>query len=161
MTDVQHLEVLQGGQGPEERAARLDEGAAELADGSSRSVLGRDRFLLTVSAALMTLGLAAILLGWAGASRTTIAEEQTPYLISGGLFGVAVAIIGAVTFFAHWITVLIREDREREAARQRDHRELVAELRRLAPPALAEEVTTNGRARSGGRERPVRRSPRG
>ena len=76
MTDVQHLEVLQGGQGPEERAARLDEGAAEIASGDRRSVLGRDRFLLTASAVLMVLGLAAILLGWAGASRTTIAEEQ-------------------------------------------------------------------------------------
>lgn len=161
MTDAQRLEVLQGGQDPGERESRLDAGAETLASDSSRSLFARDRFLLTVSAALMTLGLSAILLGWIGAARTTIAEEQTPYLISGGLLGVALALIGAVTFFAHWLTVLIRDGREHEAARQRDHRELVAVLAALVPPPAIEEVTSNGRARSTGGKRPVRRAPRG
>ena len=38
-------------------------------------------------------------------------EAQVPYLISGGLLGVALATIGAITFFAHWLTVLITEVR--------------------------------------------------
>ena len=157
--DAQRLAVLRGGQDPEAREARLDEGAEALSGGDQRSLLGRDRFLLTVSAALMTLGLAAILLGWIGAARSTLIEEQVPYLISGGLLGVAVAVIGAVTLFAHWLTVLIREAREREVARQRDHQELVAELRALLDDARGE-GNDDGRTRSSGRQRPVRRAPR-
>jgi hypothetical protein len=158
MTDDPRLEVLRGGQEPEEREARLEAGAEDLAQQDARSLLGRDRFLLTVSAALMTLGLALVLLGWIGAARTTFIEEQVPYLISGGLLGVAVATIGAVTLFAHWLTVLIRENREREVARARDHQELMAELRTFIQAATEE--GSNGRTRSAGRQRPVRRAPR-
>ena len=158
MTDGERLAVLRGGQDPDDREARLEEGAEVLAARGDQSLLGHDRLLLAVSAALMVLGLAAILLGWLGAARTTLIEEQVPYLISGGLLGVAVATIGAVTLFAHWLTVLIREDREREAARQRDHQELIAELRALA--RTAEGGGTDGRARSTGRQRAVRRTPR-
>ncbi len=160
MTEPDHLAVLQGGQDPGEREARLDAGAEALADQDQRSLLGRDRILLALSAALMTLGLAAILLGWIGAARTTLVEEQVPYLISGGLLGVAVATIGALAFFAHWLTVLIREARAREVARERDHQELVAELRTLLQQAVGEEGTANGRSRGTGRQRQVRRAPR-
>ena len=62
----------------------------------------------------MTTGLSIILLGWFGAARSTIVEEQIPYLISGGLLGVALATIGALTLFAHWLTVLVRENRRQE-----------------------------------------------
>lgn len=147
MTDVDRLAVLRGGHDPEERTTRLDEGAGALAERDGRSLLGRDRFLLTISAALMVLGLAAILLGWIGAARTTLVEEQVPYLISGGLLGVAVATIGAVTLFAHWLTVLIREDREREVVRRRDHEELVAALRALNEQLGATPRRTGTRAR--------------
>ena len=54
----------------------------------------------------MLLGLAAILLGWAGASRSILMEEQLPYLISGGLFGLALAFIGAITLLA-WAAAAI------------------------------------------------------
>jgi len=158
MTDVERLAVLRGGEDAEEREARLDAGAEALAERGDQSLLGRDRLLLAVSAALMVLGLAAILLGWLGAARTTVIEEQVPYLISGGLLGVAVATIGAVTLFAHWLTVLIREDREREVARQRDHEELLAELRTFLQQAT-EGGGSDGRARGTGRQRAVRRAP--
>jgi hypothetical protein len=44
------------------------------------------------------------------------------------MLGVALAIIGAVCFFSHWVTVLIREAREHEAARHADHEEMMAAL---------------------------------
>jgi len=121
------LTVLTGGPSMEERDAKLRDGAEELA-GKRRSILHHERFLLGVAGTLMTAGLALIILGWVGAAHSTVIEEQVPYLISGGLLGVALAIIGAVCFFSHWITVLIREAREHEAARHEDHKELVAAL---------------------------------
>ena len=79
------------------------------------SILAHPRFLLGVSAALMAGGVLAILLGWDGAANATVVEAQVPYLVSGGLLGLALATIGGLTFFAHWLTVSIREARAREA----------------------------------------------
>jgi hypothetical protein len=102
----------------------------------------------------------AILLGWDGAANATVVEEQVPYLVSGGLLGVALATIGALTFFANWLTVAIREARAHEAARHRDHLELMAAVSSLAGALSHQEDTTDGRARSPRSERPVRRAPR-
>jgi hypothetical protein len=145
----------------DERRERLAEGADGIAAGAGTTgIFGRSRVLLTAAASLMTAGIVAILLGWLGAAHALMIEQQIPYLISGGLLGVALAIVGAVTFFTHWLTVLIRENREREAARRhdheeaeaarrRDHAELLAALRALVAPP--EPPTT---------ERPLRRAPR-
>ncbi len=124
----ERLTVLTGGPSIEEREQRLTEGAEGLAGGQRRSILRNPNFLLIVAGTVMTAGLALIVLGWVGAAHSTVIEEQTPYLISGGLLGVALAIIGAVCFFSHWVTVLIREARQHEAARHHDHEELMAAL---------------------------------
>ena len=145
--------VLDGGTTIDAREERLADGADALA-GKRTTVVGGRNVLLIAAGALVTAGLTAILLAWVGASRSTIIEEQVPYLISGGLFGVALATVGAMTYFAHWITILVRENREHEAARTRDHEELMAALRR------SEEVS-NGPAGSARRERPLRRAPGG
>lgn len=138
--------------------ARLAEGADTVAE-SRRSILGHPQLLLGAAATLMVAGVLAVLLGWAGASRTTYVEEQVPYLISGGLLGVALAIIGALLFFSHWLTVSIKEARAREITRRADHAELMEALRALAVgPA---ERGTNGDAGSARAARPVRRAPRG
>jgi len=141
------------------RQARLTEGADELAQGH-RSPAAHPQLLLGVSAALMTTGLSIILLGWFGAARSTLVEEQIPYLISGGLLGVALATIGALTLFAHWLTVLIREGRRQETLRKQDHVELMEALSLLTSVLDRKEDTSNGRARSAQPERPVRRAPR-
>jgi hypothetical protein len=133
------LTVLTGGPSIEEREQRLTDGAEDIAGGKRRSILRHPNFLLGVAGTLMTAGLALILLGWLGSAHSTVIEEQVPYLISGGLLGVALAIVGAVCFFSHWVTVLIREARQHEAARHEDHKELMA--------ALAND-TGNGRARA-------------
>ena len=146
----------------EEREARLADGADELAKGRP-SLQDHPQLLLGVSAALMTTGLSIILLGWFGAARSTIVEEQIPYLISGGLLGVALATIGALTLFAHWLTVLVREGRRQETVRKREHIELMEALAQLTAALDREEDShgnASGRARGAQPERAVRRAPR-
>ena len=162
MTTSDRFEVLTAGPSVEERLTRLTDGADEVARPQGRtSVLAHPRFLLAVSAALMAGGVLAILLGWDGAANATVVEAQVPYLVSGGLLGVALATIGGLTFFAHWLTVAIREARAHEAARHRDHLELMAALASLTRPLAQQEETPNGRTRSPRSERPVRRASRG
>jgi hypothetical protein len=131
MTVTADHTALDGGPPIEAREARLAEGADSLA-GRAASILGHPNFLVAVAGTLMTAGLAAIVIGWVGASHSTLIEEQVPYLISGGLLGVALAVIGALTFFTHWLTVLVREARAHEAARSHDHDELLEALRALS-----------------------------
>jgi len=137
-------EVLAGGAPATDRAERLDAGAAALAGGGARSIVLHERFLVGLAGALMTGGVAAILLGWHGASGAVLVTEQVPYLISGGLLGVALATIGALTFFTHWLAVLVRDHRrqhqellraieEDRAERARDRAELLEALRALRP----------------------------
>jgi hypothetical protein len=161
MTATDQFTVLSGGPSAEERDARLEAGADELANGKGRtSFVRRDHFLLVVAAALMVLGVCVILIGWAGAAHATVVEGQIPYLISGGLLGVALATIGALTLFTHWLTVGIRENRAHEAARRRDHVELVEAIKALAPNATQED-TKNGRSGSNRPQRQVRRTSSG
>src|SRR5206468_1857962 len=105
--------ALSGGPSMEVRRARLADGAEQLAGArGARGLLARERILLTIAACLMTAGIVAIIIGWLGAAHGLLVEEQVPYLISGGLLGVALSLIGSVTLLAHWLTVMIRENRE-------------------------------------------------
>jgi hypothetical protein len=155
--------VLAGGPDSDDREERLIEGADELVSERRRggSILGHPRFMISVAAALMVLGLANIIIGWAGAADATVVEEQVPYLISGGLLGLGLTIIGALTHFSHWLTVGIRESREREAARRADHAELMATLGSLTTALSRQEAVDDGTARSPRAQRPLRRAPRG
>ena len=73
---------------------------------------GLDRWLLLTGGALMPLGFLLVLLGWAGASHTPLLFEQIPYMISGGLLGVALVFAGGFVYFAYWQTLLVRESRK-------------------------------------------------
>jgi hypothetical protein len=78
----------------------------------SRGRAGRaDIWMLYVGGALMPLGALLIVLGWLGASRTPFVFEQTPYLISGGLLGLALVIGGGFVYFGYWQSLRIRESR--------------------------------------------------
>lgn len=74
-------------------------------------VLTGDRWMLVIGGTLIPLGLVLVLLGWAGASHTVLVFEQLPYLISGGLLGVALVFAGGFVYFAYWMTVMVREGR--------------------------------------------------
>jgi hypothetical protein len=71
-----------------------------------------DRALLVTGGVLAALGLVAIVIGWYGSAHTAYSFEQMPYLISGGLLGVALVFLGGFVYFAYWVTRLVRESRE-------------------------------------------------
>lgn len=138
-------DVLAGGVPQDVRDERLDAGAASLAAGRGASVLLHGRVLVVVAGALMSGGIVAILLGWLGASRSILVSEQVPYLISGGLLGLALATIGALTYFTHWLAVLVRDGRQQHQElvrllreeRSREHEELLEAIRELRPARRA------------------------
>lgn len=70
-----------------------------------------DRLMLALGAVLIVGGLVAIIIGWLGAANTGFPFEQTPYLISGGLLGLALVFLGGFVYFAYWVTRLMRESR--------------------------------------------------
>lgn len=70
-----------------------------------------DRMQLIGGGILAVLGLVAILIGWYGAANTGFEFEQTPYLISGGILGLALCFLGGFVYFAYWVTRLVRESR--------------------------------------------------
>lgn len=157
MTMSERFTVLDGGPSVDERDARLAEGADELVgDRADGWFAGRDHVLLAIAGAIMGLGICVILIGWSGAANSTLVEEQVPYLISGGLLGIALCTIGALTLFSHWLVLGIREARAHEAARRRDHQELVGVLQALAGSLAEKEGKPNARARSARADRPVR-----
>lgn len=81
-----------------------------------------EQVLAVVSAVLLPLGLLIILLGWYGAAHTPYLFEQVPYLISGGILGLGLAVVGGLVYFGSWIA--------RTAAEQRSKSDEVAELLR-------------------------------
>lgn len=74
------------------------------------------QLMLLVGATLMALGFVAIVLGWYGAAHSSYVFQEVPYLISGGLLGVALVAGGGFLFFAAWLVRLIEENR-RDSAR--------------------------------------------
>ena len=74
--------------------------------------LNVDRILLIVGGVLLPLGLLLIVLAWLGASHTVLLFEQIPYMISGGLLGLALVFIGGFVYFTYWQTLLVREGRD-------------------------------------------------
>lgn len=99
--------------------------------------------LLLAAAVLIPLGVLVILLGWYGAAHTPYLFEQVPYLISGGLVGLAFVLAGGLAYFGAWIARGV-------AGQQRSSDEIAALLREIrdelgtrpAPPGPARRGTT-------------------
>ena len=103
------------------RQERLAEQVGEL---RASRLWDNDRWMLLVGGLLLPLGLLLVILGWWGASHTVFLFEQVPYLLSGGVLGLALVIAGGFVYFAYWLTLLVRESRAGRA-------ELVAVLGRV------------------------------
>jgi len=144
MTDEATAGSFAEGPTTEERESRLSAGASALAAGGRRTLLRHPHVLLAVAATLMTSGIVLILLSWFAIARSTMVEEQLAYLVSGGILGLALVVIGGLSFFSHWITVLIRATQEQTTLMR-----------------TAREEETDGPARSTTPRRQVRRAPRG
>lgn len=63
----------------------------------------RNTWQIVAGAILLPLGIAVILLGWAGAAHGRVDQQQIPYIISGGVLGLALVVIGGFFFWAHWL----------------------------------------------------------
>jgi|GEM_PF-4428716 hypothetical protein len=150
---------LSGGPSPEatpsSHARRLRFRAAirELSERSSSHDLVR--WVLVPGSVAVVVGFIAMVLGWVGAARTAREIEQVPYLISGGLIGLALVILGGLLLVStFWVAVLRKLHEEAEARSASGLAELQARIAELeaarapAPRPKRAPRTTTGR-RSG------------
>lgn len=103
-----------------------------------------DRWLQLGGAISLVVGFAVIGLGWAGAANTVFVFQQVPYLISGGVLGLAFVFIGAFAYFAYWMSQAARESRAQALSADRR----LANIERLLTDALGSGVlpgASNGR----------------
>jgi hypothetical protein len=95
------------------RRERFRTAVSRLAERSSSADL--IRWMLVPGSLAVLLGFAAMVLGWVGAARTAREIEQIPYLISGGLIGLALVVLGALLLAStFWVAVLRKLQREAE-----------------------------------------------
>lgn len=134
---VQRTGSSGGSDGPA-RTARLLSGLAALSERAGRPQLDGERLLFVLGAVLVPLGFLAIGIAWYGVAGSGLVFEQLPYVVSGGIGGLALVIVGSALYACWWHTRSIREQREwrRELVEKNDALasalgELVAELRRL------------------------------
>lgn len=123
---------------PDSSSTRADARLVQLADqagglgGRQGGGAGGDRWLAVAGGVALALGLVAIVLGWYGSAQTTLDFEQTPYLISGGILGLALVVGGGLLYVCAWLTRLVR-DNAAAHARAAAHQDRVEQaLARLA-----------------------------
>jgi 4-amino-4-deoxy-L-arabinose transferase-like glycosyltransferase len=96
-----------------DRRARFREAVVRLSERAQSTELVR--LLLFPGALAVVAGFALMFLGWYGASHTAREIEQIPYLISGGLMGLGLVMVGALLLSsAIWMTMLQRFVKERD-----------------------------------------------
>ncbi len=67
-----------------------------------------ERLLIRLGMALPIIGLVILGVAWYGASGTGYVADQVPYLISGGIGGLGLILIGLGLFLRYSVTHLIR-----------------------------------------------------
>lgn len=138
--------------GDERRAESLQQRlAASLAQLRSRAVdpARLERRMALIGGTMAAGGVVLVYLGWYGASETSRVYLQIPYLISGGLLGVVLAVAGGCTFLASWLTRLVQEERSRSDAALAVARDTAAALTRIEA-LLAAGASGNGTAAAPG-----------
>jgi hypothetical protein len=110
----------------------------------------RNTWQVVAGAILLPLGIAVILLGWSGAAHGRVEQQQIPYLISGGLLGLACVVIGAFFFWAHWLyRIYDQADLHHEEA-MRQQAELIRALLQLRGDGPASSTIAKATAAAGG-----------
>ena len=105
------------------RRARFREAVTGLASRARSGDLLR--MVLMPASVLLLAGFAFMLLGWWGAAHTHRQIEQIPYLISGGLIGLGLVMLGALLLSsAIWMTMLQRHQADQDERLERKLDEL-------------------------------------
>jgi len=113
---------------PTEPSLRLAELRSATARLRTRAGSDTERWLLLGGAVLVPLGLVLVVLGYWGASHAPRVIQQIPYLVSGGLLGLALVFAGGFSYFAWWLTRIIREQSRLSERVDSQTDALVAEL---------------------------------
>lgn len=102
-----------------------------------------DQVMEIVAVAMFPLGLTALLLGWFGVASNGHVFLQLPYLISGGLLGVGLLVVGGMLYLASWVS-------RTSAAQRHQNDELLHAVRNLQRTMAASSVAAaHGDAASG------------
>jgi hypothetical protein len=109
---------------PDDPAVRDERLHASLLRSRRAGVAISERWLFTIGGALAVGGIALVIVGWAGTSRTVLVAGQIPYLVSGGLLGLALVFLGGFLYFGYWLAVLVRESGERGESDRADFERL-------------------------------------
>ena len=125
------------------RDARFSDGVRTLRVGGA-SIQLSERILLVLAGVVAPLGLVVILLGYLGVANTPYTFEQNSYLVSGGIFGLALVFLGAFFYFAHWMTQLVKEHRVQSVAMLEAIQRLQDEIERQGEGRVAPSGGTNG-----------------
>ena len=116
--------------------------------------LCRNQWDRTAGVVLVLFGLVALVAGWIGASDAVLTFEQIPYLISGGLAGMSLIVLGS----AVWLSADLRDewrklDSLEEAFREVDIRAPgIAEAKPVESPAGEQQAPSASRRPLGVRE---------
>jgi uncharacterized membrane protein len=93
-----------------DRRARFRDAVGKLSERAQSAELVK--LLLFPGALAVVAGFALMFLGWYGASHTAREIEQIPYLISGGLMGLGLVMVGALLLSsAIWMTMLQKQQK--------------------------------------------------
>ncbi|MFN2540465.1 MAG: hypothetical protein ABR549_20230 [Mycobacteriales bacterium] len=68
--------------------------------------------MLRGGAVLLPLGLLVIGLGWYGTANTPYEYDQISYVVSGGLLGLGLVLVGGFLFFGAWLAQIAQQGRE-------------------------------------------------
>ena len=118
------------------RRARFREALHGIASRASADDL--IRWMLIPASVCIILGFNFMIFGWIGAAGTVRQIEQIPYLISGGLIGLGLVILGGLLLASTFWVMVVRKLQDESEARTRAHLELLEqrleEARSRRPP---------------------------
>jgi uncharacterized membrane protein len=88
--------------------------------------------LFVVGAALMPLGIVAIFVAWYGVAHSHYEYDQLTYIVSGGVLGVGLILLGGFLYFGAWLARMATDQRE-SARRLSDALLVLADAASRAP----------------------------
>lgn len=96
--------------------------------------------LFIAGAVLLPLGLVVIGLGWYGVAHTAFEYDQLSYLMSGGILGLGIVIVGGFLYFGAWMA--------RVAADQKDASKRLADTLLILADAVAHATAAQAAAQT-------------